>query len=79
MYGQWALHAGKLYYLPVKSNGIHLRAIDLNSGKIEESAEYEGELSPGSPGISFSSDGKWLLYNRRERHGSDLALVENIR
>jgi Tol biopolymer transport system component len=79
MYGQWALNAGHLHYLPIKSTGIHLRMIDLESGKIEESAQYEGELFRGSPGINFSPDGKWMLYLRSERRGTDLALVENIK
>lgn len=79
MYGQWAVSAGKLYYLPVNSKGIHLRMINLDSGKPGESADYEGELFPQSPGISISPDGKWILYLRRERQGSDLALIDNIR
>jgi len=46
------------------------------TGKIETVARLEGQMAGG---LSVSPDGRWLLYSKWQRRGSDLMLVENFR
>ena len=78
-WGHWSVWNGNLVFVqPNGDAGPSIRMLDLTTRQATELVPLGPGTTP-SVGLDVSPDGRWILYTRQDRAGSDLMLVENFR
>jgi hypothetical protein len=78
-WGHWSVWNGNLVFLqPGGEEGPSIRLLDLATRQTTDVVSLGPGTSP-SIGLNVSPDGRWILFTRQDRAGSDLMLVENFR
>jgi Tol biopolymer transport system component len=78
-WGHWRVWNGNLVFIqPSGDRGPSIQLLDLTTRQTTELVALGPGTTP-SVGLDLSPDGRWILYTRQDRPGSDLMLVENFR
>ena len=71
---QWTVVPGGIYFVPLQAPRS-LYYLDLATKKTRQAFEIP---KPFGDGLSFSPDGRWLLYSQVEEQNSDIMLVDHF-
>jgi Tol biopolymer transport system component len=78
-WGYWAVVDTGLFFVDAAATPAPvLRFFDHASRRVATSSVLGRELNKFDSGLAVSPDGRWALYVRVDRRGSDLMLVENL-
>jgi hypothetical protein len=76
----WALGEEGIYFAEAQTPSRSVvNYFSFSTGATTSIATLENPINRGPPGLTVSSDGRWLLYTRIDHIGSDLMLLENFR
>ncbi len=79
----WNLSAKGIYVLdPDSPNGAEVDFFPFSPARHSESLRLPGDPNPyvwGSGGLGVSPDGRWLLYEHRDRYEAVVMLVDGFR
>lgn len=74
-YEGWAIWQRNLIYIDCQD--LHIKMLDLDTRETRVLADvYTNEQKSAQLALDVSPDGQWIIYNRLDRAGSDLMLVE---
>ncbi len=77
----WALTEKGIYFAVAETpSSSVVKFFSFATGRVERQvATLEKAIKRGTPGLTVSPDGRWLLYTRIDQSGSDIMLMENFR
>lgn len=74
----WAMTNSGIYFVARESAPRSIQFFSFAKSRIEDVAEIRHSLVAGTPSLTVSPDGKWILYAQTDEKSSDIMMLENF-